>query len=91
MSATTTDPRIDTAPGPGVVHTPQESEEETMKEWDDVVHFDDSEDSGVPGEFFVALCGEEMVVVAEGEFNGESVPNECPICRALYDELHPPA
>lgn len=82
MSATTTTP-------PAKAVTPQESDEEIMKEWDGVTHFDDSDDDGQPGEFFIALCGAEMVCDADSEWNGEELINECPICRALYDERHP--
>lgn len=84
MSATTTDPRIDTAPGPGVVHTPQEIEDEIMKEWDGVVHF---VTAPVISPRKLANCGAPLEPIGEIIEPDEVIPNECPLCAAIHEEI----
>lgn len=90
MSATTTDPRIDVAPGPGVVHTAKDIEEEIMREWDGVDHFYTEPEPGLGAIGIVTVnCGAETINLDASDWlPGETKEsNDCPLCQAIHDEI----
>ena len=77
MSATTTTP-------PAKAATPQESDEEIMKEWDGVLHFVTRKCADGSGR---ANCGAKLPPTG-GEFKwNETLPDECPLCQAIHEEI----